>query len=243
MFEELQKLIGDSEEAKTVFAKVKNEFEQKTETIESLQHQFNNVKSEKDKYKTGNQLLKSKLGINKVDESLIDERIAELTKSGGDSAQKLQELTQALALKDDEISGIKNEYDSKMDTFRIESEVAKGIDAVSAELVGDPILRDTFKRYVAKGVGIVGDTIAPYTVVGDQKVPMIKDGKTMGVADYAKNLLESQDFASFRLGKTVSSPGPTGGGSLDPRTKTPTDYASMSVDDRAEYLTRQAKKG
>jgi len=212
MFETLLALVGDNAEAKTEIAKIKGKFEEKDTVITSLQGQFDSVKTEKDKYKMGNQLLKTKLGIDKIDEETVTKKLTDLT-SKGDKSKELQELTDALASKDDEINGIKQEYENKFTSMRVDNELSRGLEDAAELLADDPMLRSAFRDIVSKQIGVVGDAVAPYTVVGDQRVPVVKDGNPVSVGDYVKGLLEDEKFASFRKPTVKGGNGGTGGSS------------------------------
>ncbi|MDM5264687.1 hypothetical protein PF327_10820 [Sulfurovum sp. XTW-4] len=239
MFEKLLGLVGDNAEAKAeigaIAALIKNNDEQKQSTIDSLQSQFDSVKEEKDRYKLGNQLVKKALGIEKIDDETVKEKLKEL--SGNDKTSKdIQELTQALAGKDDEIKNIKTEYEERFNTMRVDAELAKAIDANSDVLVDDPLIRSAFRDLVSKNVGVVGEGISPFTVVGDQRVPVVHDGKAQSVTDYVKTVLSGEQYASFRKTSTKNSPGPSGGGG-NPET----DVKKMTPSEKFAHYQQKAQ--
>jgi uncharacterized protein YhaN len=211
MFEKLMQAVGDNAEAKTEISAIQSQVSQKDATIQSLQSQFDEVKKEKDNYKKGNQLLKSALGLEQVNEETVAAKIAELT-SNSKTAKDIHELTQALSGKDDEINRIKSEYETRFTTMKVDAELAKALDGNSDVLVDDPILRGAFKDIIAKSVGVVGDAISPFTVVGDQRVPIVNDGKTLDVTGYVKSVLSTDTYASFRKAHTQPSAGKLGQG-------------------------------
>jgi len=225
MFEELLKLVGDNAEAKKAIDAIQSTIttEQATQkaTIESLNTQFNDAKESRDKYKLGNTMMKKALGIEKITEDTVKEKLEALTK-GNESAQQLAEYTASLAEKDEEIAGLKSEYQGKFDAMRVDTEILKAIDAVSPVLVDDEMIRDAFKNIISKDIGIVGDGVSPFSIVGDQRVPVLIDGKPQSVADYTKSLLDSDRFLSFKktsVGESAGSTGGTGGTSPKLNTK------------------------
>ena len=214
MFETLLKLVGDNPEAKAQITSIQSQIatSQATSkaTIDSLTTQFNDAKTSRDSYKKGNSLVKKALGIDNINDDTIKEKLEALT-NNNESAKQLQEYTKSLSAKDDEISTIKADHQAKYDGMRIDSELSKGIDSVSNILSDDPKQRDSFKRYVSEQIGIVGESVSPFTVVGDQRVPIVVDGKPQTVEAYVDSLLKSDEYASFRKTSVKNSAGPTGG--------------------------------
>ena len=215
MFEKLIGLVGDNQSLKdeitAIQSKITTDNETSKATIESLTTQFNDAKSSRDAYKKGNQLVKKALGIDSIDEVGVREKIESLS-SNKDSAKQIQDLTDALSSKDDEIKTQAEGFTLKMNDFRVNDSLSKGIDSVSETLVDDPLIRDAFKGHILKNVGLVGDVVSPFTMVGDQRVPVIVDGKPQSVEDYTKSVLLGDSFASFRKTQVGSSAGSTGGG-------------------------------
>ena len=215
MWEQLLGLVGDNAGAKAIIDQLKNTAETNAATITSLQTQFDNVKEEKDRYKLGNQLVKQKLGLEKINEEELTARLADLG-SKGDKTKELQDLATALAAKDDEISTITKNFEQKFDGMRIDTEITKAMEGASDILSDNPILRNAFREQVSKSVGIVGEGISPYTVVGDQRIPLVKDGNAVSVSDYIKSTLSGKEYDVFRKTKIVDGAGGAGGGSNIP---------------------------
>ncbi len=209
MFEKLLKLIGDNAEAKAevtaIMGKVKDASDQDKGTIASLTSQFDAIKIEKDKYKTGNALVKKALGVTQINDETIKDRMAEL---GSDEAA--QKLATQLAERDQTIDTLKADNLRAITGIKIEVEADKAMNNVSEFLTDDPMLRNLFRQEFSKHIGIVDDQVTPMQTVGDQRIPVVKDGKSIGLDDYAKQMLDS-DYKSFKKPSTKQGAGNTGG--------------------------------
>ncbi len=155
--------------------------------------------------------MKKALGLESITDESVRDKIESITKDK-DSAKRIQDLTDALSAKDDEISTQAQGYKDKFDGMQVNASLSKGIDAVSKTLVDDPLLRDAFKVHISKNIGLVGDAVVPFTIVGDAKVPVMVNGVTQTVEDYAKTVLAGESFGSFRKPSVGNSPGKPGEG-------------------------------
>jgi len=210
MFEELLKLVGDNAEATaligTIESKTTSNNDQAKATIDSLTNQFNDIKIEKDKYKAGNALVKEVLGLSLINRDTVSARLKELGTS--DSAK---DLAKQLSEKETEIQNIRKESDLKMLDFKMDIEADRGLNSVSEHLTDDPLLRDVFRGELRKSIGMNEGQVLPMQTVGDQRIPIMKDGKPLGLVDYASEMLNSDSYKSFRKPTTKTSAGNTGG--------------------------------
>ncbi len=209
MFETLLGLVVDNAEATAEIAaiqgKIKSNGEQDSATITSLKSQFEAAKSEKDNYKAGNALVKKALGLDRITEDTVADRLKELG-----SNKAAQELVQELAAKDELITAMKLDSEKALEGVKIVFEAEKALNDVSEILTDDPILRGLFKQELQKSVGISEGQVLPMQQIGDQKVPIVKDGKPQTLVDYAKNMLDA-DYKSFKKPVVKQGAGPTGG--------------------------------
>ena len=211
MFEKLLTLVGDNEEAKNLIKSYETEISNKTNEmqakIESLTAQFNDAKESRDAYKKGNQLVKQALGIDQINEETVKGRIEALSKD--DAAT---ELAKKLAEKDQEIEAIKSQAENQTSQMRIEFETEKALNDISDVLVDDGMLRDAFKGYLSQNIGSVDGYVSPVQKIGDKIIPVMKGDKPLSVSEYAKSMLESDQYKSFRKTSIRNSAGNTGGG-------------------------------
>ena len=211
MFETLLGLVGDNAEAKAEIAKlqktVTDTIDQDKAKISSLESQFEAVKTEKEKYKAGNALVKKALGVSQINEETISSKLKEI--GSDESAQK---LAQELAAKDAAIEELKAANERAIAEMQIEIELDKAINSASEILSDDPIVRKLFKKELQEKVGVVDGNVLPLQTVGDQKIPVVKDGKPLALGQFAKEMLET-DYAALRKPTVKQSTGNTGGGS------------------------------
>ena len=218
MFEELKTLIGDNEQAKSLIesyeAKINAEKTEMQTKIDSLTTQFNDAKESRDAYKRGNQLVKQALGIDQINEETVKGRIEALSKD--DAAT---ELAKKLSDKDQEIEAIKSQSQNQITQMQIGFETEKALNDISDVLVDDGMLRDAFKTYLSQNIGAVDGIVAPVQKIGDKTIPVMKGEAPLTVSEYAKTMLESDQYKSFRKASVSGSAGSTGGGGGDPQKK------------------------
>jgi len=237
-FEKVLGLVGDNPEAKAELNVIKSEVEVIVTARDSYKSQFEKVKTEKDNYKKGNQLVKKMLGVERVDEEAIKEKLETLS-DNSDQTKKLQDLAQQVQAKDEAIEAVKSEYAGKMDSFQVDMEISKALDANSKLLADDPLLRDSFKQIVSGQIGKIGDTVVPYTVIGDVKTPLASDGKAVSVADFVAQTLNDDKFQSFRKSTVTQGAGTAGTGGTPPNKNTDKPLSQMTFDERLAIAETQ----
>lgn len=241
MFETILSLDGITDEMKRELKAVETSIQEKDTAIESLTSQFNDAKSSRDAYKAGNALVKQALGLDKINDESIKEKMEALTNKNK-AAQQIQELTQKLSTKDREINEIKTGFEAKYTQMSIDNALNNAIGAVSGRLKDDPLIRSAFKDILSRSIGKVGDKIVPYTLVGDQKVPVVVNGENQSIESYVATTLDSESFVSFRKPNIKTSAGNTGGGVGGSNTITRKDFDALPPFKQAEAAQKMTIK-
>lgn len=179
MFEKLLSFVGDNEEAKTLINALKATQESNVETINTLERKVTDITDTRDKYKSGNTLVKSILGVDAVNEDTINEAIKALKGGKGDGASKaeIDSLKELLKNATDKSTSITSEYENKIQSMALDNALANaglGLNVANEAMYGivSNLVRDgaVFEEdkivYKANGTTVYGTDGTPLTLTG-----------------------------------------------------------------------------
>jgi len=125
MFEKIKALVGDNTEALQEITAVEEAVKQNVETINTLERKVADISETRDKYKAGNSLVKSVLGVDAVNEDTLKEAIKTLKdgKSDDMSMAEIKNLKDLLAKATDEKQSITSQYESKLQNMALDNAI------------------------------------------------------------------------------------------------------------------------
>ena len=150
MFEELKGFVGDNQDALELIKKIETSSTDNVVKINTLERQVTDITTTRDKFKTGNTLVKSVLGLDSLNEETLTDAIKALKGSkGGDNASlaEIENLKNLLAAAGTETNTLKSGYESQISTMGLDNAIANsgvGIDIANAEMFG--IVKDLVKQ-------------------------------------------------------------------------------------------------
>lgn len=126
MFKELLELVGDNERGKEIIASLQTTSENNVATINKLEGQVSDIASTRDKFKSGNSLVKSVLGLDEVNEDSLNAYLESAKKGKGDeqSIAEINNLKELLKQATDNVQTVTTGYESKLSTMALDNEIA-----------------------------------------------------------------------------------------------------------------------
>lgn len=211
MWEKLYGLIGDNPNAKAEIDNIKQSVVGQEEVlsrkIASLQEQFDAVKSEKEKYKLGNKLVKEKLGLDKIDEDTLAQKLETLNK--GKDGEAIREITNKLSEKEKYIQDLQKSHKDEIARMRVDNEISKSLSGIP--ILENELVREIFSEKIKSNIHAFEDgTVKPFEKIGDAIIPLRQNGKELSVSEYANQLLQKEEYAPFRKATVSGSAGSTG---------------------------------
>jgi hypothetical protein len=208
MFEKLKAFVGDNAEALELIKSLEETSTSNVDRINTLERQVSDVTETRDKFKIANTHIKDVLGLDVVNEELIDEALAKLKGGKGDEASlaEIANLKDLLTKSEGEKNQLTQSYEGKISTMALDNEIANsgiGANVLNEAMFG--IVTGLIKQGASYNDGkIVYKNEDGSTVYGADKQPLTLSGKM-------ESLKSDPSYAG--LFKPVSNPGggaPTG---------------------------------
>lgn len=177
-FEQLTTLVGDNEEAKTFISTLQTTSNNHVETIGKHETLIGNLKGDLEKFKQGNSLVKSKLGIEQLNEDSLGEALSRLSKNSNNNDEEITNLKSMIDKLNNEKTTLSTEYESKISNVQLDNLIANT--TAGAGIQSDEAF-NTVKTLLKMGV-VVEDGNAVYkdngkTVFDSNNQPMTLQGK------------------------------------------------------------------
>lgn len=181
MFEKLRAFVGDNAEALKLIDTIEGNSSENVQKINDLESKVAAVTETRDRYKSGNALVKSILGVDTVNEDTIKEAIKSLKGGKQDDTSKaeLEKLQDLLKAAENEKSTLKSEYEGKLNTMALDNALANaGVGAkVANEAMYKVVTGLVREGAVFEDGKIVYKAEDGTTVYGNDKTPLTLSGK------------------------------------------------------------------
>lgn len=181
MFEKLRAFVGDNAEALKLIDTIEGNSSENVQKINDLETKVAAVTETRDRYKSGNALVKSILGVDTVNEDTIKEAIKSLKGGKQDDTSKaeLEKLQDLLKAAEVEKSTLKSEYEGKLNTMALDNALANaGVGAkVANEAMYKVVTGLVREGAVFEDGKIVYKAEDGTTVYGNDKTPLTLSGK------------------------------------------------------------------
>ena len=126
MFEELKTLVGDSERGREIVASLESTSIANVSTINALENKVSDITSTRDKFKSGNSLVKSVLGLDEVNEESLKAFMEKSKSKSGDDASiaEINNLKELLKSANDNSQSLAKDYEGRISTMALDNEIA-----------------------------------------------------------------------------------------------------------------------
>lgn len=181
MWEKLLAFVGDNAEAQELVKSLEGSATSNVDRINTLERQVTDITTTRDKFKTGNTLVKDLLGLEAVNEDSINEALAKFKGNKGDEAltAEIANLKDLLSKSTTENQSLTQSYESKISTMALDNEIANsgvGANVVNEAMFG--IVTGLIKQGAAYDNGkIVYKNEDGSTVYGADKQPLTLSGR------------------------------------------------------------------
>ncbi len=189
-FAKLKELIGDNAEAVKIVDELESTSNTNIQTINNLEKSVGEIQETRDKYKSGNSLVKSVLGLDQINEDTLKEFMSNSKGKGGD--EKL--LAEIDNLKN-ELATSNSKYDETVSTYNgqiRELKLGSQLDDLVGGLNIIPEARGDAKQIVKSMMSYDSDN-NPIFLNEDGTTKYI-DGKPMGLNDAVKSLEATRPY-------------------------------------------------
>lgn len=158
MFEQLKASVGDNAEALGFIKTLEDNSKSSVETINNLERKVTEVTQTRDKYKAGNSLVKSVLGLDTVNEETIGEAIKAL-KGGKDddkSKAEIDNLKTLLEKATNDNSNLTSDYEGRIQSMALKNSLR---DLGLGSLASSPQTEGDLLRHLESGAVFENDSI------------------------------------------------------------------------------------
>lgn len=181
MFEKLREFVGDNSEALKLIDTIEGTTSDNVQKINDLETKVAAVTETRDRYKSGNALVKSILGVDTVNEETIKEAIKSLQGNKGDDQSKaeIDNLKGLLEAVKGEKDTLKSEYEGKLHSMALDNALANaGLGANVANEAMYKIVADIVREGAVFEDGQIRyKTSDGATVYGKDKTPLTLESK------------------------------------------------------------------
>ena len=189
-FEKLMELVGDNDEAKNFVKGVQETQETNVQTINKNENLINNLKDDLGKFKKGNELVKTKLGIDQLNEDSLNEALQTKNKGGDEKLIKeIENLKSELDSTSSKYEDTVKQYNSQIQELKVGSK----LDDISSnfEFVDNQARKDaiTFVKQQMK----FNENNEPVFLNEDGTTKYL-DGKPMGLDDAFKSIESERPY-------------------------------------------------
>jgi hypothetical protein len=155
MWEELLKVIGDNEEAKSIVAKLQESSNGNVKKINELESKFNEAKQGRDNLKS---LIRSGTGLEEVNEESLSEFVAKLKGAKGDEklSNEIENLKGLLEKANGERASIVTDYESKLQNMALTNNLR---DLGIGSLAINPMAEKMILEHLKSGATLDGENI------------------------------------------------------------------------------------
>ena len=189
MFDKLKELVGDNSEALAEIENAQKAVQESTSTINKLEKTKNDLLSEVKRFKDGNSLVKSELGLDEVNADTIKEALSKFKKNDNAEVQNLQKQLQSVT---NDYDGKLKEATSKLNGFVMESALSQtGL----AQKAANAKAYEALKNDVLSGATLDGGNIVFKNEDGTTRYG--NNGKPYGLSDRVAEIEASEDYAPF----------------------------------------------
>ena len=194
MFEKLKSLAAGNDEMLGLINTLEGNSKSSVETINSLEKKIQGQTETLDKFKSGNSLVKSVLGLDTVNEETINEAIKALKGGKGDEASKaeLDNLKKLLEKATNDNSNITSSYEGKLQSMALKNslrDLGIGSLASSPQTEGD-LLRHLESGAVFENNSIIYKNQDGTTVYGS-------NGKPLSPAERLETMKSDTTYAPY----------------------------------------------
>lgn len=139
-FKKLRELLGENSEALKMIDTLEGNSSTNVETISRLERSITDITETRDKFKSGNSLVKKVLGLDQLNETTLEDALALLKGNKGDDASKaeIENLKGLIEKANSDASDSKNGYESQIQTMALENAIANsgiGADVANKEML------------------------------------------------------------------------------------------------------------
>lgn len=190
-FQKLLELVSDNQEAQSFIKGVQETQETNVQTINKNETLITNLKGDLEKFKQGNSLVKSKLGLEQLNEDSLSEALSKLNKNGGDEALKneIANLQKLLEEAKTQSTQLENNY---VDQIRELKTGATLKDIIAKAGVIEEAYDDAYS--IAKSMMSFDENHNPIFKNADGTTKYLSNGKPMTMEDLPSVLKETKSY-------------------------------------------------
>ena len=229
MFEKLKAFVGDNAEALALIDTLEGTSTSNVQKINTLETENAAVKETRDKYKSGNALVKSILGVDTVNEETIKEALKSLKGSGKDDSKSLAEIENLKTLlkgSTDELENTKTDYEGKLQSMALDNALANA--GLGADVANEAMYK-IVSELVRDGAVFEDDKIVYKNADGSTQYD--DDKQPLGIDSKVNQLKSDPSYAGLFKVDVISgsgTPPKPGGANLD-QTKDLTPNQKMAA--------------
>lgn len=206
-FEQLLALVGDNVEAQTFIKGVQETQETNVQTINKNESLINNLKGDLEKFKQGNSLVKSKLGLEQLNEESLSEALSKYSKSKDDVVSKAEYENIKAEL--EKINGKYQEDTSKFNSTIQELKLGTQLqDLIAGTSILPEARQDALQ--IVKSMMKFNENNEP-VFLNEDGTTKYHNGKPFGLADAVSSLQETRPYMFSRDTKSGGGTQPNNG--------------------------------
>ena len=234
-YEQLLALIGDNAEAKTFIESIQATSTANIDKINTLERQSGEFKGSLDKFKQGNTLVKSLLGLETINEDTLNEALGKLKGGKGDEASlaEIANLKDLLQKSTDSNTTLTTDYNGKLQTMALDNEIANsgfGTQVANEAMFG-----------IVKGLVKQGATYEDGKIVyknEDGSTAYGSNNQPMGIADKMNALKSDVNYAGLFKPDANGGSGsnPSGKGSGQGTTMKRSDFGQQTPQAQSKFM-------
>lgn len=205
--EELLALIGDNADAVKFVKQMDTTAKENVDTIQGFERKLTDITSTRDKYKQGNTLVKSLLGLETINEESINEALNSLKKGkGDDNSAEIDNLKKLLETATNEKNQIETDYKGKLQNMALDN-------AITNAGVGLGVANESMLKIVT-GLIKEGATYEDGKIIyknEDGSTVYGSDNKPLDIASKVSSLKADANYAGLFKADVKSGGGGQGG--------------------------------
>ena len=234
-YEQLLALIGDNAEAKTFIASIQQTSKDNTDKINTLERKAGEFKTSLDKFKLGNTLIKTSLGIDTLNEETLNEALSNLKGGKGDEklTAEIANLKTLLETANSDKTTQSNEYESKLQTMALDNAISNS--SVGANVANEAMF-GIVKNLIKDGATYENGEIVYKN--SDGTTAFSGSGKPMNINDKISALKSDANYAG------LFKPDANGGSGTPPQNNggsTGLKRGSMNHSEKGKYIAEHGQ--
>jgi len=194
MFEQLRAFVGDNAAALALIDTLEGTTTSNIQTINDHEKTINEIKGTRDKYKGGNTLIKSLLGVEAVNEETIKEALKALKGGKGDeqSLAEIENLKGLLEKATNDNTDLKTGYEGKLQSMALDNALAN---AGLGANVANEAMYGIVSALVREGATFENDAIVYKNIDGTTAYG--KNNTPLGITDKIDQLKTDPNYAGL----------------------------------------------